>query len=72
MRSNDGHGRIVHEIGDGRSIAFDATIRDPEVDKIFDPAIEQVKLDMTRANRELRDRLRNLRRQHAAAKRAPA
>jgi hypothetical protein len=36
-RSDTEHGRVVHDIGNGRSIAFDATIRDPDVDKTSTP-----------------------------------
>ena len=51
----------MHDIGNGRSIAFDATIRDPDVDKIFDPVIEQVTDDAARTNREVRERIRKTR-----------
>jgi hypothetical protein len=66
------HGRIVHSIGNGRSIAFDATIRDPEVDKIFDPVIEEVNDEASRTNREVRERNEKIRsrRRRAAGKRS--
>jgi hypothetical protein len=66
-RSDAEHGRVVHDIGNGRSIAFDATIRDPDVDKIFDPVIEQVTGDAARTNKQVRERIRKTRSRQRAA-----
>jgi hypothetical protein len=66
-KRNGEHGRIVHDIGNGRSIAFDATIRDPDVDKIFDPVIEQVTDDAARTNKEVRQRVREIRRRRTSS-----
>jgi hypothetical protein len=67
------HGRVVHSIGNGRSIAFDATIRDPHVDRIFDPVIEEVIDEASRMNQEVRKRNeRRIRSRRRAAKRSSA
>ena len=56
------HGRIVHEIGEGREVAFDATVRDSVVDEIFDRVASELARDLVESNRELRERIRELRR----------
>ena len=66
----NGHGRIVHDIGEDRQIAFDATIDDPRVDEIFDPVRKKVREESKEAALKLREEIRKIRAAERARRRA--